>query len=300
MKFNPLTIVLIFSLFLFSCSDESGQAGYYPTFSKTSLNKDNLYIFGVHPLHNPQRLFTVFGPLTDYLSDNIPNARFQLEASRNYAAYDKKLYSGQFHFSLPNPFQTINSIAKGYQVFAKMGDDDNFRGIILVRKDSGIEEVTDLKGKSVSYPAPTALAATMMPQYYIQTHGVDVMTDLDNQYVGSQESSIMNVFLKQTAAASTWPPPWKALIKERPELAEQLEIKWQTPPLINNGLVARKDIDPFLIEQVKELLIHLHEHEEGQKILQRMELSKFESADNSNYQIIKDFIALFSRQVRSQ
>lgn len=292
-------ILLLSALFLFSCSDENEQADYYPAFSQTSLNTDNIYIFAVHPLHNPQRLFAVFGPMMDYLSNNIPNARFQLEASRNYAAYDKKLYSGRFHFSLPNPFQTINAIDKGYQVFAKMGDDDNFRGIILVRKDSGIEEVTDLKGKSVSYPAPTALAATIMPQYYLQIHGVDVMVDLDNQYVGSQESSIMHVFLKQTAAASTWPPPWKALIKERPELAEQLEIKWQTAPLINNGLVARKDIDPVLVQQVKELLIHLHEHAEGRKILQRMELSQFESADNNSYQIVRDFIALFSRQVRT-
>ncbi len=290
-------ILLLSALFLFSCSDENEQADYYPAFSQTSLNTDNIYIFAVHPLHNPQRLFAVFGPMMDYLSNNIPNARFQLEASRNYAAYDKKLYSGRFHFSLPNPFQTINAIDKGYQVFAKMGDDDNFRGIILVRKDSGIEEVTDLKGKSVSYPAPTALAATIMPQYYLQIHGVDVMVDLDNQYVGSQESSIMHVFLKQTVAASTWPPPWKALIKERPELAEQLEIKWQTAPLINNGLVARKDIDPVLVQQVKELLIHLHEHAEGRKILQRMELSQFESADNNSYQIVRDFIALFSRQV---
>ena len=292
-------ILLLSALFLFSCSDENEQADYYPAFSQTSLNTDNIYIFAVHPLHNPQRLFAVFGPMMDYLSNNIPNARFQLEASRNYAAYDKKLYSGRFHFSLPNPFQTINAIDKGYQVFAKMGDDDNFRGIILVRKDSGIEEVTDLKGKSVSYPAPTALAATIMPQYYLQIHGVDVMVDLDNQYVGSQESSIMHVFLKQTVAASTWPPPWKALIKERPELAEQLEIKWQTAPLINNGLVARKDIDPVLVQQVKELLIHLHEHAEGRKILQRMELSQFESADNNSYQIVRDFIALFSRQVRT-
>jgi len=70
-----------------------------------------------------------------------------------------------------------------------MGDDENFRGIILVRKDSAIENVADLKGKAVSYPAPTALAAAMMPQYYLQTHGLDVMNDLDNRYVGSQASS---------------------------------------------------------------------------------------------------------------
>ncbi|MEZ4694041.1 MAG: PhnD/SsuA/transferrin family substrate-binding protein [Aliarcobacter sp.] len=50
------------------------------------------------------------------------------------------------------------------KVFAKMGDDENFRGIFLVRKDSGIKNFEDLKGKKISYPAPTALAATILPQ----------------------------------------------------------------------------------------------------------------------------------------
>ncbi len=75
-----------------------------------------------------------------------------------------------------------------------MGDDENFRGIIIVRKDSHFNQVRDLKGKAVSFPASTALAATMMPQYYMQTHGLDVTKDIDIRYVGSQESSIMSVF----------------------------------------------------------------------------------------------------------
>ena len=252
----------------------------------------------MHPLHNPQRLQEVFGPLMEFLSQNINGARFKLEASRNYAAYDKKLYAQKFHFALPNPFQTINAVEKGYEVFGKMGDDENFRGIILVRKDSGIEKVTDLIGKPVSYPAPTALAATMMPQYYIQSHGVDVMTQLDNQYVGSQESSIMNVYLKTTAAGSTWPPPWKALSEERPELKEELKVIWETKPLPNNGLVVLPDVPKDILKQVSQLLFHLHEHGDGKKILSSMHLSQFESADNQTYQPVRDFVKDFSKKVR--
>ena len=84
-----------------------------------------------------------------YLSKNIEGVSFKLEASRNYASFDKKLYARKFHFALPNPFQTINAIGKGYKVFGKMGDDHNFRGIILVRKDSGIKKVLDLKSGSL-------------------------------------------------------------------------------------------------------------------------------------------------------
>lgn len=285
-------------LLLLSGCEKATEPSYKPTFSTTPPITDTVYHFGVHPLHNPQKLYAVFSPLTDYLSEQIPGVRFKLEASRNYAAYDKKLYAGEFQFSLPNPFQTINAIDKGYRVFAKMGDDSNFRGIILVRKDSGISRVSDLKGRKVSYPAPTALAATMMPQYYLQTNGVDVMKDLDNRYVGSQESSIMNVYLKQTAAGATWPPPWIALAKQRPELEEELSVIWETDSLINNSLVVLPEVPKSIVQQVHDLLVNLHKHEPGREILRPMELSRFETAENQSYDVVRQFIDNFTQKVR--
>ena len=44
------------------------------------------------------------------------------------------------------------------------------------------------------------LAATMMPQYYLHTHGIDVNRDVETRYVGSQESSILNVLRGHVAA----------------------------------------------------------------------------------------------------
>ncbi len=295
-----------FTIFLFlpmlinlltGCDRENRQK-YSPRFSRQPPQAVNEYILGVHPLHNPKRLHEIFGPVADYLTEQIPGAVFRVEASRNYAAYDEKLYAGHFHFALPNPYQTVNSLKHGYTVFGKMGDDENFRGIILIRKDSGIKEVTDLIGKAVSFPAPTALAATMMPQFFMQTHGLDVMKDIEIRYVGSQESSIMNVYLGDVAAGSTWPPPWMALSKERPELAEALEVKWSTPPLPNNGLVVRNDIPGQLVGQVAKLLFSLHTHEQGRKWLSRMELSRFEQADNETYAPVMEFLEKFKSSVR--
>ena len=269
-----------------------------PQFSTQSDFVETSYVFSVHPLHNPKRLHAIFNPVIEYLSSEIEGVKFVLEASRNYDSYDERLYNRQPHFSLPNPFQTINAIKQGYRVFGKMGDDENFRGIILVRKDSGIEKISDLKGKTISYPAPTALAATMMPQYYLHAHGLDVMKDVRTSYVGSQESSIMNVFLKDSAAGATWPPPWKALIKERPELAQELVVKWQTDALPNNGLVVRDDVPEEIVKKVAELLFSLGDHEQGRRWLEMMELSRFEPATNETYEPVARFVEKFSREVR--
>lgn len=276
---------------------EGATQNYEPKFIDPSESIVKSYSFAIHPLHNPTRLHEVFQPMIDYLNQQIGEAHFYLEASRDYPSYDRKLQNHAVDFALPNPYQTINALSHGYRVFAKMADDEQFRGIFLVRKNSHFTQPKDLIHHKISYPAPTALAATMMPQYFLYQHGVK-LSDVENHYVGSQESSIMNVFHGLTDAAATWPPPWEALSQERPELKESLKVIWQTDTLPNNGLIARNALPDALVNKVKLALLDLHKHKAGQEILQKIHLSKFETADNETYRPVKEFIENFTKTVR--
>lgn len=282
---------------LTGCSRPS-DVPYQPTLNAQQPTRTQVYRVGVHPLHNPQRLMEVYGPVIDYLNVAMPGAQFVLEASRNYESYEDKLYAGYFDFALPNPYQTVLALQRGYRVIAKMGDDAEFRGIILVRKDANLENLKALKGQTVAYPAPTALAATMMPQYYLQQHGLDVNNDIKNLYVGSQESAIMNVVRGHTVASATWPVPWKRFQMEYPALAEQLDVRWQTEPLVNNSWVARKEIPEAVVQRFTQLLVALKDTPDGQEILQRLPLSTFEPATNATYAPVQGFLERFSREVR--
>jgi len=289
-------VFFLFSLLVISC-DSPQKESYAPAYTSTPDVKQMVLIFGVHPLHNPQRLFATYGPLIEYLNQECPELTIQLEASRSYEEFDKKLYSRRFHFALPNPYQTIQAMQHGYHVFAKMGDDEKFRGIILVRKDSGINTVADLKGKTVSFPAPTALAATMMPLEYLHTHGLDVNQDITRLFSGSQESSIMNVYLGKSAAGATWPPPWQAFIEGNPAIADELEVRWETSSLINNSLVARDDVPPKVVSEIKSILLALHTHEEGRKLLALLPLVCFEDGNDATYQPVQDFMKKYVKVI---
>lgn len=289
-------LLLLFAL-ASGCSRESPE-GYAPQYADQPAAAITEYVFAVHPLHNPARLFAVYGPIVEHLNVNVPEIRFRLEASRNYAEFEKKLYERRFHFALPNPYQTVNALDHGYRVFGKMGDDDNFRGIILVRRDGGINSVADLKGKSVSYPAPTALAATLMPQYFLHTHGLDVNRDIKNIYVGSQESSILNVYLGNVAAGATWPIPWMSFVKEQPEKARELVVRWKTQTLPNNSLVVRDDIPQPVVEKVAGLLFSLQATEAGRRMLERIPLSRFEAASGATYDPVRAYLKRFGAEVR--
>lgn len=294
-----LNLLLVIALLLvITACGKSGDSTYQPTLGDKGTQHTNEYVVGIHPLHNPQRLMELYGPIADYMNSTIPEAHFRLEASRNYEEFEKKLYSGHFAFAMPNPYQTLQSLEHGYRIFGKMCDDEIFRGIILVRRDSGIHEVADLKGKIVAYPSATALAATMMPQYYLHTHGLDVNRDIENRYVGSQESAIENVLRGHVAAAATWPVPWKNFLAERPEMAAQLEVKWETKPLLNNGWVARNDVPTTLVDKFSHVLFGLQDSKEGRAMLTRLPISCFEPAVNETYRPVRDFLDEFSKTVR--
>lgn len=282
---------------------EHTEQAYTPSFSEVSPLKIEELIFGVYPLHNPQRLFEVYQPLITHLNDTLHKDRrfahikIKLEASTNYAAYEKKLALRKFAFTLANPYQTLKAVEQGYRVFGKMGDDDKFRGLILMRKDQAIDKVSELKGKTISYPACSALAGTFMPQYYLYQHGLQIHHDLNNLYVGSQESSIMSVLLKKSDAGATWTVPWERFKERKPELAEQLIVKWQTDNLPNNSLMVRNDISEDLLRMVADFFFNLPNYPEGVALLRRIPINHFEAANLDTYQAVTDFMRQFMQTV---
>lgn len=290
-------VVALAALLIVGCGKQQEEA-YQPTFSVRGVDAPVEYVVGIHPSHNPKRLVEMYGPIVDALNAGIPQAHFRLEASRNYEEFDKKLYGRHFAFAMPNPYEAVRSLNFGYHVFGKMGNDELFRGIILVRKGGGIRKVTDLKGKKVSYPALTDLAATLMPQYYLHTLGIDVNRDIENLYVGSQESSIMNVLRGHVAAGATSLLAWKTFQRENPGMAAQLEVKWQTESLANNAWVVRDDVPPILAAKVSKVLVGLNRTTGGRAILKKLGITRFEFATVETYQPVREYLKVFSSTVR--
>ncbi|MCX7173252.1 MAG: PhnD/SsuA/transferrin family substrate-binding protein [Proteobacteria bacterium] len=257
-----------------------------------------VFRLAVHPLHNPAKLIQAYQPLIDHLNGRLQGARLTLEASRDYANFEEKYRAKKPEFILPNPWQTLQAIKVGYRVIAMAGEPRDFTGIFVVRKDSELKHPIDLKGKSVSYPSSTALAACIMPQYFLHSHGINVNIDIENRYVGSQESSIMNAYLKLTAAGVTWPTPWRAFQKEHAREAAELKVIWETEPLINNSVMVRDDVPAQVAEQVRALLLGLDDTVVGKSILAGMETVRFLPASDQDYDVVRRYVARFEKEVR--
>lgn len=294
----PVIVALILLLGLLpGCDRQAADQG--PQVGTKPLNVvEPVYRLAVHPLHNPAKLMQAYQPLAEYLNSRIEGVRFVVEASRDYASFEAKFRQRKTALLLPNPWQTREAMKVGYHVIAMAGEAEDFKGIFIVRRDSELKHPADLKGKPVSYPSPTALAACIMPQYFLHTHGININTEIENRYVGSQESSIMNAYLGQTAAGATWPPPWRAFQKEHPREAAELKLIWETQSLINNSFMVRDDVPFELALQVQELLLGLAGSVEGEAILAGMETARFIPATDEDYDVVRQYVDRFEREVR--
>lgn len=291
------TMLLLTAISLIAACDNSSSRSYQPEFSARPDTAIPEYVFGVHPQRNPEKLHALFGPLVTYLNKHVQDATFVFEASRNFAAFDQKQAQREFAFVLPNPYGTIVGIKDGYRVFAQMGNDHDLRGMIVVRTDSPIKNINDLKGRAVSFPAPTALAATMMPKYFLHTHGLNVNTDIESRYVGSMESSLMNVYQRNVAAGTVYPPAWRDFKKNQPHEAAALKVMWETESLPDNSLMARNDIPQEMVDRVAQVLLTMHLNDEGRAILAGMDLVKFKPASNASYKPVQDFLDKYAASI---
>ena len=301
MKTLSAFLIPLFALLLAGCEPAPNSKPLQYSTTPTGVSTP-VYRFAVHPLHNPQLLAEAYQPLVDHLNRQLAatgsRSRIELEASRDYQAYEEKIRARSPDILLPNPWQTLQAMKVGYHVIAMAGDAEDFKGIFIVRKDSGIKTPADLKGKTVSYPSPTALAACIMPQYFLHQQGIDINRDIQNAYVGSQESSIMNAYLGKSAAGATWPPPWRLFQRDHPVEAAQLKLIWETPPLLNNSVMLRNDLPTAVGDVIRKALLNLAQTPEGQKILTGMSTQRFHAADDASYAKVRDYIATFERNVR--
>lgn len=269
------------------------EGGYRPSGAAPA---EATYIFAPHPYLNPQDLYSAYEPVMHYLERKIPGVRFRIETSKSYAAYEAKIAARSFHFGLPNPYQTVFSLNHGYRVIAKMAPDENFRGMMVVRKDSKLRTPRDLAGETLCFPSPTAVATTMLPLLYLQEHGLNVKQN-PIKYVGSPFSSILNVYTGDAAACGSSIRHWRNWSQENPDKAEELETLWLTDALPHNGVIARDDVPARLAQQVAAVLIGMDKDKGLDQSRFKADQAHFEAGSNDTYQPMAAFLKRYDEAI---
>jgi len=267
------------------------QQGYSPTFEAVAANRKVLTMGVPGP-----SFYDATNLVVQYLNNHLDGVKIQTVASAGIDDYQEKLRNGYFDLTFINGLQLLSAQRNGYRVVGRIADDS--RTVIFVIKDSSVYEFGDIQGHTICLPGQHTLSGTMMPLLYLYQQGVNVNGGLHRLYVPTFESAMLNVYLGHAALGATWKPMWEMYLKQRPELGNKLEARWETPPLVNAGILFRVTIDSALAARLAGLFFRMNKDEQGRRALQRLNISGFEPADSSSFRPMEAFLREYDEKIR--
>ena len=171
-------------------------------------------------------------------------------------------------------------------------------GAIITRKDSGIKNYDDMRGKTMIF-GPALAPFGYMAQYYLMlTNGFDPEEDLSYYAIAGgsykHEKVIYSVLYGRYDLGSV-PRIDLDLMEEEGKIdLDDFHIIGESVPMPYCTVGAMPDVDPALVQKVKEALLNLKQDEsvlhEGEvlKVLDRAWLHGFAEADDSEFDLIRE------------
>ncbi len=228
---------------------------------------------GVVPLDAPAVMFKNFSPLAEYLSRKMKR-KIDLKVAVDFQGAIRDLEQGVTQFCFMTPSTYISAHTKfGAKVVAKALKDGKpfHHAVIIVKSDSGINAVGDIRGRSFAFGDVQSTSSHIVPRAMLMAEGVDLKDLLYYNYLG-HHNDVINAVLSgdfdaggvMESAALKQRDMGIKILKFSEEIAEfnvtaSVDIDKQVLGDLKKALLALNDSDP----ENKNVLRAINEHYTG-------------------------------------
>lgn len=224
------------------------------------------------PQLSPSILAKTWGPYVDYLSDNI-GEKIILKLYSERAEFESDIVKGNVDFYFGNPaYAVVGKLVNKYTPLVR-GDKTRLRGIIVVRKDSEINSIEDLRNKLIVFPGKTAFAASL----YIQDQLENALKlPYKAAFVDNHNNAYRSVLAGKYIASGG---VVRTLEREPEAIKQNLKIIYETPGVKPHVLMAHQRVSKQIQDKVIEATIRLNDTSSGKKMLKSLKLVEPVKAD---------------------
>ena len=223
-----------------------------PTDPKKFKNPNTL-VFTFTPVEDPAVYEKMFKPFTDYLAQCTKKKVLFFQVQSN-AAEIEAMRSGRLHvggFSTGPTAFAVN--IAGAVPFAVIGNEKEYQGyslIVITRKDSGIQKITDLKGKKVAHTSPSSNSGHMAPLALFPKVGVVPDKDYKVIFSGKHDQSIMGVNSGDYDAAAVASDVFDRLVERGQVKADDFRIVYRSDKFPTQSFAYAHDLEPAFRDQM--------------------------------------------------
>lgn len=145
-------------------------------------NDKKKLIFGIHPYLHATTLIERFTPLTEYLSSQM-GLPIHIRIATSYQDHINAIANGSIDFAYIGPatYVKLTEVKSNYPLLGRLSfsGKNTFHGTIIVRKNSSINQISQLQGKKFAFGDPNSTLSSLVPQQLLANAGIQ-LNDLES------------------------------------------------------------------------------------------------------------------------
>ena len=228
-----------------------------------------------------------FGPIVKYLERTL-GMKIEFTPVNDYPAAVEALVNKQVDLVWFGGFTHVQAqIRSGGKIIpiAQREEDAQFRSVFIAQTGSGIRQLSDLKGKTVSFGSQSSTSGHLMPRSFLLQAGLDPDRDFKRvAYSGAHDATIASVVSSKVDAAALDITVWRKFVDEKRVDTDKVNVFYTTPPFYNYNWSVHADMPAAVRERLTKALLDLNmDNPEGKEILTLNRATRYIPTKAENY-----------------
>lgn len=265
------------------------------------------------PTNNDGTLDAKVKPFETYLSEKL-GMDVKVTMATDYSTIVEAMVSNKVDLGIMPPaayVQARNQKAAKAVLTSSLGDFDQateqplkgvmtntFKGEVIVKADSDMTELKDLKGKKIATLSPTSASGYIYPVAELMDLGIDPTTDCTLVAVNDIPSEISAVLNGQVDAAFVFEGARFVFSSKftSNDLFKDLKVLYLTKGDIPNDAIAvNTKLDEELANKIKDVFLNMSNDEAGKNAMSLWNHTGYIEVDEKAYDTIEEYMAKASK-----
>ncbi|HID33266.1 MAG TPA: phosphate/phosphite/phosphonate ABC transporter substrate-binding protein [Anaerolineae bacterium] len=249
--------------------------------------EDNPIVMSFVPSGDTQEIIASGDQLAKMIQDKTGYV-IEANVGTDFAAVREAMGAGKAHIGWLNTFNYVLAHEKyGVDVAlvtVRYGS-TSYKGQIIVRADSGINSLQDLKGKVMCWVDPNSTSGYIVPRILLKANGIDPDKDFAKTIeAGSHNNVVTQVYNGECDAGATYVDARSSVEKDIPDVKEKVVVLETTSDIPNDNVSFIKEFPQDMREKIVNALLEIANTEEGKQALNQLySIEGLEPADDSFY-----------------
>lgn len=242
------------------------------------------------PDESPTELARKAAPLVKYLEGKL-GMKVEFTPVTDYAAAVEALANRKVDLAWFGGFTFVQAQMRsgGKAVpIVQREEDEKFRSVFIT-SDPAIKQLTDLKGKDVSFGSQSSTSGHLMPRSVLLQAGVDPDKDFRRvAYSGAHDATIAAVTAGKVQAGALNISVWEKFVADKKVDTNKVVAFYTTPAYYDYNWTVHADMPAALRDKLTQALLALNRNDPvGKEILDLQRATRFVPTEAANYKGIE-------------